>query len=636
MKKIITYFIKYPVAVNVIIIAFLVFGLIGAFSIKSSFFPLVDSELINVSLVYPGASPQEMEEGVVLKIEDNLKGIIGIERVTSVSRENAAIVNIEIEEGKDIDVVLSDVKNAVDRVPSFPSGMEPPVIAKVENIRSTIGFTVSGENLSLKSLKDYARKVESDLRRIEGISQIELSGFPDEEIEISVRENDLRAYNLTFTEVANAVSSANILVTGGNVKTKAEDYLIRANNKNYYGVELQNLVVRATSGNIIRLKDIANVKDTWSETPDRIFYNGNLAISISVSNTNNEDLISSAEKIKEYIASFNAQQQNIQLSVTSDRSEPLIGRTKLLIENGVVGILLVLFFLALFLNLRLAIWVAFGLPVAFLGMFIFAAQFNVTINVLSLFGMIIVIGILVDDGIVIGENIYHHYYDLGKSKVRAAIDGTMEVIPPIISAILTTIIAFSTFFFLEGRIGNFFSEVSTIVLLTLTVSLIEALIILPAHIAHSKALQRKKLENGEDIKQNKFDTFFTKVNTHADKFLSNIRDQYYFPLLRFSLKNRFFVFAVFLAILIFSFSSIDGGIVRTSFFPSIASDRISVSLSMPEGTNENITDSIISMIEEKAWLVNEEYTQNQTGNIPVVEKYLKTSWSWNSKCFINY
>ena len=623
MKKIITYFIKYPVAVNVIIIAFLVFGLIGAFSIKSSFFPLVDSELINVSLVYPGASPQEMEEGVVLKIEDNLKGIIGIERVTSVSRENAAIVNIEIEEGKDIDVVLSDVKNAVDRVPSFPSGMEPPVIAKVENIRSTIGFTVSGENLSLKSLKDYARKVESDLRRIEGISQIELSGFPDEEIEISVRENDLRAYNLTFTEVANAVSSANILVTGGNVKTKAEDYLIRANNKNYYGVELQNLVVRDTNGNIIRLKDIANVKDTWSETPDRIFYNGNLAISISVSNTNNEDLISSAEKIKEYIASFNAQQQNIQLSVTSDRSEPLIGRTKLLIENGVVGILLVLFFLALFLNLRLAIWVAFGLPVAFLGMFIFAAQFNVTINVLSLFGMIIVIGILVDDGIVIGENIYHHYYDLGKSKVRAAIDGTMEVIPPIISAILTTIIAFSTFFFLEGRIGNFFSEVSTIVLLTLTVSLIEALIILPAHIAHSKALQRKKLENGEDIKQNRFDTFFTKVNTYADRFLSNIRDQYYFPLLRFSLKNRFFVFAVFLAILIFSFSSIGGGIVRTSFFPSIASDRISVSLSMPEGTNENITDSIISMIEEKAWLVNEEYTQNQTGNIPVVENILK-------------
>lgn len=456
MKKIITYFIKYPVAVNVMILAFIIFGAVGAISMKSSFFPLVDSQLIQISLAYPGASPAEMEEGVVLKIEDNLKGIVGVERVTSVSRENSASVNIEVEKGKDIDVVLSDVKNAVDRVPSFPSGMEPAVIAKVESIRPTISFTVSGENVPLKSLKQYARNVENDIRGIEGISQVAISGFPDEEIEISVRENDLRSYNMSFTEVANAIRNSNILITGGNIKTSEEDYLIRASNRSYYGVELQNLIVRtSTDGNIIRLKDIAKVSDTWSETPDRLYYNGNLAINVTVSNTNNEDLISSADKIKEYIHKFNQQQQNVQLNISSDASITLNGRTKLLIENGVVGILLVLFFLALFLNLRLAIWVAFGLPVAFFGMFIFAAQFDVTINVLSLFGMIIVIGILVDDGIVIGENIYHHYYDLGKSKINAAIDGTMEVIPPIVSAILTTIIAFSTFFFVDGRIGSF-------------------------------------------------------------------------------------------------------------------------------------------------------------------------------------
>ena len=175
------------------------------------------------------------------------------------------------------------------------------------------------------------------------------------------------------------------------------------------------------NGTIIRLKDIAEVRDTWSENPDRLYFNGNLAIDITVSNTNSEDLISSADKIKEYINEYNQKQQNIQLVVTSDRSTTLNGRTQLLIENGIVGILLVLFFLALFLNLRLAIWVAFGLPIAFFGMFIFVAQFNVTINVLSLFGMIIVIGILVDDGIVIGENIYHHFYDLGKTKIQAAI-----------------------------------------------------------------------------------------------------------------------------------------------------------------------------------------------------------------------
>ncbi len=624
MKKIITYFIKYPVAVNVTIIAFLVFGLMGALSMKSSFFPLVDSQLININLIYPGASPQEIEEGVVLKVEDNLKGIVGVERVTSVSRENSATIRVEVEKGKNIDIVLSDVKNAVDRVPSFPSGMEPPVIAKVESVRPTISFTVSGKNVSLKSLKQYARDVENDIRGLEGISQVAISGFPDEEIEIAVREQDLLAYNLSFNEVANAVRSSNLLITGGNIKTVSEDYLIRARNRFYYGIELQNIIVRANpSGTIIRLKDIADVSDKWSENPDRLYYNGNLAINVTVSNTNNEDLISSADKIKEYIHQYNQEHQNVQLNVSSDGSITLNGRTKLLIENGVVGILLVLFFLALFLNVRLAIWVAFGLPVAFFGMFIFAAQFDVTINVLSLFGMIIVIGILVDDGIVIGENIYHHYYDLGKSKVQAAIDGTMEVIPPIVSAILTTIIAFSTFFFLDGRIGSFFGEVSTIVLLTLTVSLVEALIILPAHIAHSKALDRKRKENGELKKTNKLDAFFNVVNEKADQFLSKIRDDFYLPILKFSLKNKILAFAIPIGIFILSIASIRGGIVRTAFFPRIASDRIQVTLNMPQGTNEKVTDSIISFIEEKVWIANKEYTKKQTGDEDVVQNVIK-------------
>ncbi len=624
MRKIISYFIRYSVAVNVLIFAFIIFGLVGALGMKSSFFPLVDSQLIRITLAYPGASPAEMEEGVVLKIEDNLKGIVGVERVTSVSRENSASVNVEVEKGKNIDVVLSDVKNAVDRVPSFPSGMEPPVIAKVESIRPTISFSVSGENITLKSLKQYARNIENDIRGIDGISQVVISGFPEEEIEIAVRENDLRAYNLSFTEVANAVRSSNILITGGNIKTAQEDYLIRASNRSYYGIELQNLIVRTQqNGTIIRLKDIADVRDTWSENPDRLFFNGNLAIDITVSNTNNEDLISSAEKIKDYIYEYNQKQQNVRLDVTSDRSITLKGRTKLLIENGIVGILLVLFFLALFLNMRLAIWVAFGLPVAFFGMFMFAAQFNVTINVLSLFGMIIVIGILVDDGIVIGENIYHHYYDLGKSKINAAIDGTMEVIPPIISAILTTIIAFSTFFFVDGRLGSFFGEVSTIVILTLSVSLIEALIVLPAHIAHSKALDRKRTEQGLEKKRNPVDRFFHKVNNAADKALSKVRDNYYVPFLKFSLKNKIFAFAIPIALLIFSFSAIGGGIVRTSFFPRIASDRAQINLTMPQGTNEQITDSIITFIENKVWEVNEEYTKKQTGNLQVIENVIK-------------
>ena len=618
MRNIISYFIKYHVAVDVFVIAFVLFGLIGMFSMKSSYFPLVDSELISINLTYPGASPQEMEEGVVLKIEDNLKGTIGVERVTSVSRENSATISVEIEQDKNIDVVLADVKNAVDRVPSFPSGMEPPVISKVENIRPTISFTVNGDGVSLKTLKQYARNVENDLRGIEGISQVQLSGFPDEEIEIALRENDMRAYNLSFSEVADAVRNANILITGGNIKTEEEDYLIRASNRSYYGEELFNLIVRTSpDGNIIRLGDIADVKDTWSETPDRIFYDNQMAIDITVSNTNSEDLLSAAKKIKEYIHKFNQQHKNIQLNITSDRSITLNQRTALLGKNAFYGALLVLTFLALFLNGRLAIWVAFGLPISFLGMFIFASQLNVTINVLSLFGMIIVVGILVDDGIVVGENIYQHYYEKGKKPIRAAIDGTMEVLPPIVSAIVTTLIAFATFYFLNGRIGHFFSEVSTIVILTLSVSLIEALLILPAHLAHSKALTREKKSlhgiNG----------FFIRINKGADDLLMYFRDKIYIPYLKFFLHHKILGVALPVSLLIFSIGAIGGGLVKTSFFPSVASDAITIDLKMPQGTNERITDSIISNIEDTAWKINDVYTQTQTGNEPVMQNIIK-------------
>ena len=630
MKKILTYFIKYRVAVNIIVLVFISFGIIGALSMKSSYQPLFDTRNISISVLYPGASPIEMEEGVVLKIENNLKGIVGIYKITSVSKENSAIINIEIERGKNIDVVLADVKNAVDKVPSFPIGIEPPIISKVENTRETISFTLSGENIPLTTLKQYAQEIEADLRNLKGISQITLSGFPEQEIEIALREKDLRAYNLSFETVANAIKQTNLLITGGSVKTDTEEYLIRANNRKYYADELHNLVIRADkSGNIIRLSDVADISDKWSETPDRIFYNGKIAANISISNTNNEDMLSSAEQVRTYIKKFNTQNDNLKIDITSDLSITLLQRTNLLLENIFYGVLLVLLFLALFLNVRLAFWVAAGLPIAFLGMFIFAAQLGVTINVFSLFGMIIVIGILVDDGIVIGENIYDHYKK-GKSPVQAAIDGTMEVIPPILAAIATTIIAFSTFYFLDGRMGDMFSEVSTVVILTLLVSLIEALIILPAHIAHSKALADKK----GHTKESKFDYYFKKINKHADKFLIYIRDRLYAPYLRFILKNKILGFAIPLSLLIISLGVLGGGVVKTSFFPSIASDRVVINLNMPQGTNESITDSIASIIEEAVWLVNDDFTKIQTGQYSVIENTIKRIGPGTSKAML--
>ncbi|MDT0556221.1 efflux RND transporter permease subunit [Patiriisocius hiemis] len=607
MRKLIAYFIKYHVAVNVVVIAFFLLGIIGALSLKSSFFPLVDSKNINISITYPGASPQEVEEGIVLKVEDNLKGLDGVERVTSTSRENSGTINVEIEKGKDIDFMLLEVKNAVDRVPTFPSGMEPLVVAKQEAIRQTISFSISGDNVPLTTLKQISREVENDLRGIEGISQVAISGYPDEEIEIAINEDQLLAYNLSFAQVSQAVNNSSLLTTGGTIKTDAEEYLIRANNRSYYAQELGNTpLITLASGQTIYLKDVADVRDRFSETPNASYFNGNVSVNVTITSTNTEDLISSAESAKEYIKTFNQKYTAVQLDIVSDSSTTLVQRTKLLTENAVIGMLLVLIFLSLFLNTRLAFWVAFGLPVAFLGMFMLAPYFNVTINVLSLFGMIIVIGILVDDGIVIAENIYQHY-EKGKTPVQAAIDGTMEVIPPILSAIITTILAFSIFLFLDGRIGDFFGEVSVIVILTLAVSLIEALIILPAHLAHSKALRAQGKTPKTTI--GKLFSKLRYINTFGDKIMRWLRDNLYSPVLRFALKNKIFTFSLFIVFVLLTLGSFQGGIIRGAFFPQIASDRVSINLNMPNGTNERTTDSIISLIEEKAWEVNDELTQ---------------------------
>ncbi len=608
MRKTLAYFIKYPVAVNVLMIALVLFGIAGILATKSSFFPLNESKIINIQVAYPGASPEEMEEGVVLKIEDNLRGLVGIDRVTSTSSENTAMITVETLDDYDIDVVLQDVKNAVDRVPTFPSGMEPPVIAKQEIRNEAISLTVSGQGIDLKTLKQIARDIETDFRAMEGVSQVVVNGYPLEEIEIAVREKDLRAYGLTFSEVALAVSNSNILTTGGNIKTDTEEYLIRANSRAYYGDELDFIVVRANaSGDVVRLRDVASVRDRWAENPDRLYFNGNPAIQIRVSATENEDLISNADQVNVYLEEFNRQHDNVQLNVTRDASVTLKQRTQLLMENGGLGILLVLILLSIFLRPSLAFWVAIGLPISFFGMFMFAPTM-ITINVLSLFGMIIVIGILVDDGIVIGENIYQHY-ERGKSPIKAAIDGTLEVTPPIVSAILTTMVAFSTFFFLDGRIGEFFSEVSIVVILTLGVSLLEALVILPSHIAHSNAMKK----GGQ--------RFW--INRIGDGVMTYLRDKVYAPLLRFFMQNKLLGFALPIAFLVISIGAIGGGLVKVTFFPRIASDRVLITLKMPQGTSEEITDSIITVIERAAWVVNDDFTARQSGSKQVVENTIK-------------
>lgn len=591
MKRFLEFFIKYPVTVNVMMIAALIYGAVAWNSLNSTFFPLFPERFIVINAIYPGASPEEMEEGVVNKIEENLKGIDGIDRYTSSSAENVAAITVEVLRSADSKEVLDDVENAVNQISSFPTGMEPVTVFLRENLTLSITFAVQGEDLSLSALKVAAREIEDELRKIDGISKVELQGLPEEEIEISVNQKKMRAYDLSFDQIGQAVAASNLDITGGKIETEREELLIRARYKSYDAEDLLGIVVKANpQGGKVLLADVAEVRKQFSDAAGKVELNGEPAVKILLNNTDSEDILVTAEDIKAYVAEFNERQDVLTAQVVNNRANLLSQRKALLIENGLIGVFLVLILLSLFLNFRVAFWVAAGLPISFFGMFILATYFGITINVISLFGMIVVVGILVDDGIVVSENIYHHY-ERGKNRIRAAVDGTLEVLPAVISAVLTTMIAFSTFFYIDGRAGDFFSEMSFIVIATLGVSLIEALIILPSHIGHSKALS---LSYKKNILERKLESG-----------LKRFRERIYRPSLDFALKYKFLTFSVALATFLITLGAMQGKMIRISYFPFIDRDNFAVSLKMPAGTREEVTLSYLDQIREAALKVND-------------------------------
>ena len=599
MRNFIAYFVKFPVAANLIMFGLLILGLVSLSQMKSTFFPEYPSRQINIQVIYPGASPEEVEEGIVNKIEENLKGLTGIERYTSVSSENSATITIEVLKDYDTDLILQDVKNEVDRVNSFPVGMEPPVIFKREQLGRAIDFSLHGEGVSLRGLKAAARRVEDDLLAIDGISKVTLSGFPDEEIEIAFREEDLQAYGLTFQEAAGAVRRTNVDITGGTVKGTEEELLLRARNKSYYADGLRDIVVKADAdGGVVTLAQVATVRDRWADQPNRSYLDGSPSVNVNVQNTLEEDMLQITDRVKEYLKEFNTRNPTIQASIINDASVTLRQRMHTLQTNGIQGFVIVALLLAVFLHWRLAFWVALSIPISFAGMFILANFFDVTLNVISLFGMILVIGILVDDGIVIGENIYS-YHERGVPRVRAAIDGTTNVLGAVFAAILTTVIAFSSFFFIDGTLGDFFREMAMVVIFSLVFSLVEGAVVLPTHVAHSRALDKHAEPN--------------RVQRQFDRLMDFLRDRMYAPVLNWTMRYKFISLSLCVAILLLSIGMVQGGFVKTTFFPIIEGDDVSVTLQLPAGTPEAKTRAVLERIAGAAERVNERISQEAYG-----------------------
>lgn len=593
MKGLIQHFIKYPVLGNVIFLAIFLFGFMAFKGMKTTFFPEVPSDTIFIAATYPGASPEEIEEGVTLKVEDKLKGVTGIDRVTSVSQENAATITVELLPGYDVNDLLQEVTNAVDQISSFPAGLERIRVYKMEMTDFVVAYSIYGD-VGLDQLKTYARRIERDLRNQGSVSKITLSGFPEEEIEVSLREDVLRAYNMTFEEVAQAVSRANLKMTGGTIRTPKEEFLIRSDNKGYYARDLEELVVRTgADGSVVRLRDVASLKDKWSEDPNRTYYNGKPAVIIDVEKTSDEDMFTIARSVSAFMQEFDEKHDDISISLLRDGSGIVGERAQILTNNGVIGIFLVVLFLSFSLNPRMAFWVALSIPLCFAGMFLLGSFYGLTINVVSLLAMILVVGILVDDGIVIAESIYQEH-EKGLKPLAAAVKGTMEVVPSVVAAVLTTIIFFMIFLFLDGAFGQRFKDIAFVVIATLLISLVEAIFILPAHIAHSRALRGDVAKKSWLMKK-------------SEAFIHYQRDRLYAPVLKFVIANPFVAVAVPVALVFVTVGALQGGIVKMTFFPIIERDNVTVTLEMPAGTRASVTDSLLARMEERVWMVNEEY-----------------------------
>lgn len=558
-----------------------------------SFFPTAKDRVINITVAYPGASPEEMEEGVTTKIEEALKSTAGIDELTSTSSENSANISILTLDNYDIDEIYTEVKNAVDGISSFPAGAEKPIIFK-QRQRSTAQWLGLTGNVSLKTLKQYAESIEDDLLATGVISQVNISGFPPLEISIEVSEETLRRYNLTFDQVVNAVRLNNRDISAGSIKSSSEEILIRSKAKQTEADEISEIVVRSnTDGTKLRLRDIATIKEQFADQPSKALLNGEEAVFLEVRKLETEDLTQISETVTAYVQTFNEQNDAVKLTTTWDFNNMLNQRLDLLTSNGVVGLLLVLLSLGLFLSLRLSFWVAWGIPSSFLGMFILGSFVGLTINMISLFGMILVIGILVDDGIVIAENIYSHF-EKSKNPIQAAVRGTLEVVPAVFTSVLTTIVAFLPLLLLTGGF-EFLKDMAFVVIFSLAFSLLEAFFILPAHLASKKVLSVKKE-----------DTRSYKIRKVLNGFIDYMRLKLYGRVLHYAMQYRLVSLAVLTGFVVVIVGLLAGGQIKATFFPQIPFNSFNINISFKPGEREQKVEAYLKRFDAAVWKVNDE------------------------------
>jgi multidrug efflux pump subunit AcrB len=587
-RGLIAYFANNPVAGNLLMVILLVGGLLSALGLTAQVFPTIDPGTVSISVAYPGATPTEVEEGITRRVEEAVFGIDGVDRVISRASENLGSVTLELKDFVDADKVRDDAEAAVQQLIDFPpEDAEQPKIVRAETLSDVLTIVVSSE-MGERELRRGAERVEQELLALPSVSLVSLIGAKDYEIAIEISEDTLRRYDLTMSEVATKIRRSSINLSSGQIQTQGGDLLLRTNTKGTSGEAFENIVLRADpDGSVLRVSDVATVRDGFVDVDLVNQFNGRESVLVKIQKSEVENVLAIAEEIKAFLADYSPP-PGIDVSVWNDQTEVLEDRIGLLLRNGLLGFALVFLFLVIMLDLRLALWVAMGVPISFLGAFLFFDAFAININMISLFALIIVLGIVVDDAVVVGESIISEQEN-GKTGMQAAMDGVNAVIGPVMVGVLTTMAAFAPLLFVTGTFGQILGVVPVVVILVLAMSLIEAFLILPSHLA-----------NGENWSRWPLDKIQNTVSSKVDEFRTNILA----PAVARAVRFRYLTLVGGVGLLVLAGLLVGSGAVRFLFFPALEANSIRATVEFPIGSPFESTQDAANLMVEAANTVN--------------------------------
>jgi len=611
VRRAIAWVAENHVAANLVMLLMVVGGLAALPAISQKSFPDIEVEAIQIGVPFLGATPEEVEEGVCVRIEEEIQSIEGIEEITSTAAEGSCGVTAELLSGYPTDRALTEIKNAVDSIDTFPDDTEKPVVSHVEVRRNALQLALWGD-ASERGLKEFGERVRDEISALPGVTQVDLAAVRPYEISVEVPEESLRRHGLTFDEVVEAVRRGSLDRPGGSIKTRGGEVLLRTKGQAYTGEEFERIVVRARDdGTRLLLGDVAAVVDGFTEDPATARFNGEPAVLVKVYRVGDQKVLDLVETVKDYVAGARARlPEGLTLTVWQDESQALRDRLDILIRNGVSGFFLVFVVLALFLRLRLAFWVSIGVPIAFLGALWLFPPADLSIDVISLFAFILVLGLLVDDAIVVGENVHRHQ-ERGEDGLQSAIRGAQEVSVPVIFGVLTTVAAFLPMVMSPGPIGQVFGAIGLVVMCCLFFSLVESQLVLPAHLGHMKLASKK--EAGEEPRPGSLGARWRRLQGRLSRSLDAAARRVYRPALERALVWRYATLAGGVAVLAVTLSFVAAGHMKFSFFPPVEADYVKARLTMPQGTPEDVTAEAVRRLEEAAWRVKAELDEEYAG-----------------------